>query len=178
MGYDVVRSAVAAKVKWEDRVYVTVALLIADSNLIGDNGMAESWNMLVPGLEWEVMQDAVKLSSDCESGCLKWGSGKGRNILPETFIRRIRDTVRNAPFVTELHTCIPGSSSFEVQWPLPDAKWKRKDLEEAWKRGIVSEVSEIEDWRNRPTLAARFNGLPASVAFAAEARGSSHLWCH
>jgi len=72
----------------------------------GDNNLYEStfgggcgrrvrsWCALGCGMDWEVMQEVVRFSAACESGCLKF-YGKG-DITPECYIRRGRNTLAGA----------------------------------------------------------------------------------
>lgn len=53
-----------------------------------------SWCSLGFGMAWEVMQEVVRFSAACESGCLKF-YGKG-DIAPEYYIRHVRKVIASA----------------------------------------------------------------------------------
>jgi hypothetical protein len=46
------------------------------------------------GQDWEIIQKVCGLAADCESGCLQPG---GRRCRPESYIRRWREVLKNAP---------------------------------------------------------------------------------
>ena len=102
MGYDSVVSIRAQKTRvetGEGRSTVVTALFleVADSNLRDDHGrMARSWNLIRPGLDWEVMMRLVEYAANCESGMLRY---RGRQARAETLIRAARKAVEEAPTV-------------------------------------------------------------------------------
>jgi len=51
------------------------------------------------GMGWEIIQKVCVLASDCESGCLQ---PKNRRVSPESYIRRWREVLKNAPSLDTL----------------------------------------------------------------------------
>lgn len=51
------------------------------------------------GQGWEIIKKVCVLSSSCESGCLK---PNNRSCTPESYIRRWREVLKNAPSLEEL----------------------------------------------------------------------------
>lgn len=99
----------------------------------GDNNLYEStfgggcgrrvrsWCALGCGMGWQVMQEVVRFSAACESGCLKlYGRG---DITPECFIRRGRNTLAGA-----IHFDAPAANRYRLSARLEltaDKPWDR-----------------------------------------------------
>ena len=181
MSVTIVHDIAAARVAHGNREYVAVALKTAESNLINEDGYPSTrWNMLRPGLEWEVMQDVVELSSSCESGCLQWARGRSgmRKILPETLIRKVRTAIRKAPVVENLGHVPAFGGAFRLRWDFEKMyDYEKAEIERLKKRGVVTRIEVLEhSFSNEKSFEAEFLASAEGVAAAARFR-NANLWC-
>lgn len=81
--------------------FVALFIQSADSSSYTDDGKSSrSWSLRPIGQSWEVMADIVKMSSDCEGGCLRYkGNSKSK---AETLIAACRNAIKYAQTVESL----------------------------------------------------------------------------
>jgi len=76
---------------------IVLLALGGDSNVYDHrNRRARDWYVMAIGEPYRVMQRVIDVSSDCEGGMLRW---QNRDTLPESYIKRYRTLVDNAPLV-------------------------------------------------------------------------------
>ncbi len=84
---------------------------------------ARSWEAVAAGPDWKVMAAMVGFSAACEGGCMRL-HGNGRT-LPETYIRRARDAVRNAaPFAQAEHLGLSVAATLQYLPPAEPSQYE------------------------------------------------------
>jgi len=81
-----------ARVREEDK-YLLLSYHGANNCFNQDGSIAKDWSIMAYGDKTEVMKRVISVSTDFESGLVRYSNGKGK---PETFIESWRKKVNNA----------------------------------------------------------------------------------